>query len=312
MTPGEYLDLAKARHNLPSDRALADKLGKSASWIAWVRTKRTLPGDAAMMDLAELAGMPVDQALIDLAICKAATPRERDTWLVIRQRLVAAIILALLSIAPALPVKAAGIFAEQKNSAVGILYIMRLWWRRRLIGRGRVPISPSRFNHSVNHLTLAVPQGRIVRKTISWGGFSCFFTTPFAASFRSPHSTPSLNIWKSSRAISASPQRSKPTATPRRSRAAPRSSAPFAPRPSSRSSSPTARPTCSPSKPSRPLSSCRAFKSPRSGNATRKTGASPAASRAMPRSCNSSASAGRMPPSPASSSVSATNATRPR
>jgi transcriptional regulator with XRE-family HTH domain len=61
-----YLDAARSRQNLPSDRQLAIALGVTPGNISIYRHGKSWPSDNTMYRLAELAGVPVEVALLDL------------------------------------------------------------------------------------------------------------------------------------------------------------------------------------------------------------------------------------------------------
>jgi hypothetical protein len=63
-----YCDQAITRNNFRSDRELSKALGFSGSDISNYRRKRVWPSDATMVKLAELAGIPADEALLELAV----------------------------------------------------------------------------------------------------------------------------------------------------------------------------------------------------------------------------------------------------
>ncbi len=75
MTPiRAYIDAAKTRAGVGSDRQLGFLLGLSASAVcAWQRG-RSWPDDETMVRLAALAGVAADEALLDLNIWRAKEP----------------------------------------------------------------------------------------------------------------------------------------------------------------------------------------------------------------------------------------------
>lgn len=68
MTLDEYLDLAKDRQAITSDRQLAFRLGQRGTCVTQYRRNNILPGTETMIRLAELAGRPVEVALMDLEL----------------------------------------------------------------------------------------------------------------------------------------------------------------------------------------------------------------------------------------------------
>lgn len=68
-TIDDYLDAARKRNGLTSDRQLSRALGLKPSAIPYFRKKRSWPSDQIMIDIAKLAGMDVDRAF-----------KDRDRW----------------------------------------------------------------------------------------------------------------------------------------------------------------------------------------------------------------------------------------
>lgn len=59
----DFLDAVKARHNLPSDYALAKFMGLTQSQISRYRNKPEYFGDAVALKVAELLDLPADYVL---------------------------------------------------------------------------------------------------------------------------------------------------------------------------------------------------------------------------------------------------------
>lgn len=59
----DFLDAVKARHNLPSDYALAKFMGLTQSQISRYRNKPEYFGDAVALKVAELLELPADYVL---------------------------------------------------------------------------------------------------------------------------------------------------------------------------------------------------------------------------------------------------------
>lgn len=66
-----YLDNAKARNGISSDRKLSEALGITSSNVSQFRTKRTWPADSTMVRLAYMAGADPEIALLELNIWRA-------------------------------------------------------------------------------------------------------------------------------------------------------------------------------------------------------------------------------------------------
>lgn len=105
MTIDEYLDRALLGRGLRSDHQLAAALGLSRGTVNQWRTRRTWPGDEAMIALAELAGADAKVALADLNTWRAKSERARRLYSEWRQALgcllLAAVLLGALLAAPA-------------------------------------------------------------------------------------------------------------------------------------------------------------------------------------------------------------------
>lgn len=111
----EYLDLAKQRQGLRSDRQLCFALGRTQNVInQWLRHSMW-PAEETMLQLAELAGVPAERALLDLMTWRA-TPKVRGVVAGIAAKLAAAgsALLLLAVLAPPSAVNAAGTGTQTK------------------------------------------------------------------------------------------------------------------------------------------------------------------------------------------------------
>jgi hypothetical protein len=91
-----YLDAARTRAGIASDRALSVRLGyKEQAVNAW-RLKRAWPSDESMIALASLAGIEPSIALIDLNYWRAKTSAARKQYSEIRRQLARAVMAAVL------------------------------------------------------------------------------------------------------------------------------------------------------------------------------------------------------------------------
>lgn len=70
----EYLDRAMENKNIPSNNKLATVIGISGTSLNAFRTKRSWPADNTMIKIAELAGVDVQQALLDLNMWRSSGP----------------------------------------------------------------------------------------------------------------------------------------------------------------------------------------------------------------------------------------------
>ena len=101
LTIDDYLDLARKRQGLSSNRKLAFALDLNPSSLSQFHTRRAWPADHTMLKLADLAGLDRQQALIDLNFWRATSPEVREQYsaladLVSAARRGAAVVLVLL------------------------------------------------------------------------------------------------------------------------------------------------------------------------------------------------------------------------
>lgn len=76
-----YLDRARERAGLSSDRELGRRLELSGGAVNQWRTKRYWPDDESMLAIAELAGVEPARALLDLNSWRAKGERVRAVYL---------------------------------------------------------------------------------------------------------------------------------------------------------------------------------------------------------------------------------------
>lgn len=82
-----YLDQAKAREEIGSDRRVALAMRMDQSTVYQMRKRGILPSEPTMLKLAALAGVPAEEALLDLAMWKARDPESRSIYARIAERL---------------------------------------------------------------------------------------------------------------------------------------------------------------------------------------------------------------------------------
>lgn len=76
-----YVSKAAGRFGLRGQNAVAREIGISSASISQFAQGEALPSDATMIKLAELAGMPKEQALIDLNIWRSRNdPKRLNVW----------------------------------------------------------------------------------------------------------------------------------------------------------------------------------------------------------------------------------------
>jgi transcriptional regulator with XRE-family HTH domain len=112
----DYVEQAKTRAGIPSDNQLARRIGITSASLCQLKQNRSAPSGKTTRALAELAGIPEDEAALDLAMWRAE--REGATWLteaytrLFRHAAAPAILAALVAISPT------GTKAAQINQAV--------------------------------------------------------------------------------------------------------------------------------------------------------------------------------------------------
>jgi hypothetical protein len=80
MNTAELLDHVRKAQALPSDYALAAKLGVSPQRVSHFRNGREIPGDKAALHLAQLAQLDPGYVLACLHAERAKRPAERKAW----------------------------------------------------------------------------------------------------------------------------------------------------------------------------------------------------------------------------------------
>ena len=77
-----YIDEAMSRQKAKSYSELARLLGLNRAMISFMYSEKSLPSDETMIKLAELAGLPKEEALIDLNIWRAKDkPELQKLWI---------------------------------------------------------------------------------------------------------------------------------------------------------------------------------------------------------------------------------------
>lgn len=80
LTIANYLDAARARNGIKSDRALSKILKNSPSTVYFYRRGVTLPNPENMIKLADLCGIERAQALLDLALLQSESEEVLDVY----------------------------------------------------------------------------------------------------------------------------------------------------------------------------------------------------------------------------------------
>ena len=78
----DYLTLAINRHGLRGNNALAREIGINSAAMSALYNGKSLPAESTMIKLAELAGLPKEEALIDLNLWRSERqPEIQNVWL---------------------------------------------------------------------------------------------------------------------------------------------------------------------------------------------------------------------------------------
>lgn len=97
-TTVEFLDAIKARHGLPSDYALAAKLGTTRSCISNYRSRRSHLDDSTAIHVANLLEMEAGYVMACAHAERAKSDAERTAWKSIMQKLGGAAALVLIGL----------------------------------------------------------------------------------------------------------------------------------------------------------------------------------------------------------------------
>lgn len=125
-TVDDYLDAARRRHDLSSDRQLARALRVTAATVNGWRTKRTWPSDDTMIRLASMADADVSHALADLNVWRSKSPEARSAYQQLAAQLgavVLAVHVGLFSIFASPDANASGTDGEQTAVTRSIYYV---------------------------------------------------------------------------------------------------------------------------------------------------------------------------------------------
>jgi transcriptional regulator with XRE-family HTH domain len=82
----DYMDAARSRHELRSDRALGREMDVEQAIVSRWRLGKANPSDDQMIRLAQLAGADPDQAVLLLGVWSARDEPTRDTYRRLLQR----------------------------------------------------------------------------------------------------------------------------------------------------------------------------------------------------------------------------------
>ena len=77
----DYAEKAIVRYNLTGYNNLAREIGITKASMSALRAGKTIPADSTMIKLAELAGLPKEEALIDLNLWRSKDkPELQKVW----------------------------------------------------------------------------------------------------------------------------------------------------------------------------------------------------------------------------------------
>jgi hypothetical protein len=155
-----YLDAARTRAGIASDRALSVRLGyKEQAVNAW-RLKRAWPSDESMIALASLAWVEPSIALIDLNYWRAKTSAAREQYSQIRRQLARAVMMSALIV---------GILAGRPPTSGGTSH-------ERVSGRGFANIHYARIRGLFMKLSRRAANALNSNTTVSGNGSRISFT----------------------------------------------------------------------------------------------------------------------------------------
>lgn len=94
----DYAEKAIVRYGLAGQNALAAEIGINKSAMSQLTTGRTLPSDDTMIKLAELAGLPKEEALIDLNLWRSKDkPEVQKIWQRLSKMIGCALLVSILN-----------------------------------------------------------------------------------------------------------------------------------------------------------------------------------------------------------------------
>lgn len=76
----DYVFEARRKQEIYSNEKLAKAIGIAGPSLSVMFNNKTLPAEETILKLAELAGIPPEEALIDLQIWKAKSPEAKSIW----------------------------------------------------------------------------------------------------------------------------------------------------------------------------------------------------------------------------------------
>ena len=146
-----YLDQAKVKNSISSDSKLCAALGYKGRMTTYLRKGQTLPSPDKMIDLAALAGIDEETALIDLGMW-STRGKAREAYASILQKItqVTAMIIALIgfTIAPTPSHASQNIDVMCKTNCAS-MFLMESFGLLRHLGRWFKSLFLNKFNQCV-------------------------------------------------------------------------------------------------------------------------------------------------------------------
>lgn len=130
-TVPEILDLARQHSGIPSDYALAKRLGVVRQTISLMRSGRLGLSEEHAEHLAELAGLDPLTVYAHAQATRAKRTTQRAFWARVARGLAAGIILVISVGSSAPEVRAAGLWGGISACAGYTFCAIARWWRRR-------------------------------------------------------------------------------------------------------------------------------------------------------------------------------------
>lgn len=134
-TVPEILDLARAHSGIPSDYALAKRLGVARQTISQMRSGALGLSEEHAEHLAELAGLDPLAVYANAQATRAKRTSQRAFWARVARGLAASVILLLSTAWSATDARAAGFSGGIWSCAGYTFCAIARWWRRRRRGR---------------------------------------------------------------------------------------------------------------------------------------------------------------------------------
>ena len=95
----DYVFEARKKQNIYSNNKLAKEIGIAGASLSVMMNNKTLPAEETLIKIADLAGIPREEALLDLSIWSAKSEDAKSTWEKIREMLkTAALVLTFASL----------------------------------------------------------------------------------------------------------------------------------------------------------------------------------------------------------------------